>query len=81
MWKSKSMLRGDGLFKFLEGVNTNKVDLQGEYNVSSIFKVSNFYLFDVSDDSRLNPFEKREDDVILVTTLRDPFGVSIGSIL
>jgi hypothetical protein len=79
--KSKLMIRGDGSFKFLEGVNANKVNLQGEYNISAIFKVSNFYLFDVSDDSRLNAFENREDDAILVTTSRDPFGVSIGSIL
>jgi hypothetical protein len=36
------MIRGDGSFKFLEGVNANKVNLQGEYNISAIFKVSNF---------------------------------------
>jgi hypothetical protein len=44
------MIREDGSFQFLEGVNANKVNLQGEYNISAIFKVSNSYLFDVSDD-------------------------------
>ena len=48
--KSKLMIREDGSFQFLEGVNANKVNLQGEYNISAIFKVSNSYLFDVSDD-------------------------------
>ena len=34
------MLRRDGSFRFLEGVNAYKVDLQREYNISIIFKVS-----------------------------------------
>jgi hypothetical protein len=50
------MLRGYGSFRFLEGVNAYKVDLQYEYNVSVIFKVYDLFLFDVGDDLRLNLF-------------------------
>jgi hypothetical protein len=63
--KSKLMLRGDGLFRILEGVNAYKVDLKGEYNVSAIFKVYNLSLFDVGDDSMLNYLM---DDVIMAMT-------------
>jgi len=48
--KSKLMFREDGSFKFLEEVNAYKMNLQGEYNFSVIFKVSNLSLFDASDD-------------------------------
>jgi hypothetical protein len=44
------MFRENGSFKFLEGVNAYKMNLQGEYNLSVIFKVSNLSLFDASDD-------------------------------
>jgi hypothetical protein len=54
--KSKLMLRGDGSFRILEGVNAYKVDLKGEHNVSAIFKVYNLFLFDVGDDLRSNLF-------------------------
>ena len=56
--KSKLILRGDDSFTFLEGVNAYKVDLQGEYNVSTTFKVYDLSLFDVGDDSRSNHFEE-----------------------
>jgi hypothetical protein len=46
-------------------VNVYKVDLQGEYNVSAIFKVYNLSLFDVGDDSVLNYLM---DDVIMAMT-------------
>jgi hypothetical protein len=46
------MLRWDDSFRFLKRVNAYKVDLQDEYNVSAIFKVSNIFLFDVGDDPR-----------------------------
>jgi hypothetical protein len=61
------ILRGDGSFTFLEGVNAYKVDLQGEYNVSAIFKVYDLSLFDVGDDLRSNHFEEIWDVVILAT--------------
>jgi len=57
--KSKLMLRGDDSFRFLKWVNAYKVSLQGEYNVSVVFKVSDLSLFDVGDNSRLNSFEER----------------------
>jgi len=66
--KSKLMLRGDGSFHSFKGVNVYKVDLQGEYNVSAIFKVYNLSLFDISDDLMSNYFEERGDDVIVAMT-------------
>jgi hypothetical protein len=62
--KSKLQPRGDKPFQILERINDNayKVDLQGEYGVSATFNVSDLILFDVGDDSRLNPFEERRDD-------------------
>jgi hypothetical protein len=57
------------------------VDLQGEYNVSVIFKVYDLSLFDVGDDSKSNSFEKREDNAILTATSKELLGVSIRSIL
>ena len=42
--------------------NAYKVDLSGEYGVTATFNVSDLTLFDVGDDSRLSPFEKRGDD-------------------
>jgi hypothetical protein len=43
------------------------VDLLGEYVVSVTFNVSNLSLFDVGDDSSMNPFEERANDVIQAT--------------
>jgi hypothetical protein len=61
--KSKLQPRGDGPFQILEGINDNayKVDLIGEYGVSATFIISDS-LFDVGDDSMLNPFEEKGDD-------------------
>ena len=55
---------GDGSFQILKRINDNayKVDLSGEYGVTATFNVSDLTLFDVGDDSRLSPFEKRGDD-------------------
>ncbi|KAI5653523.1 hypothetical protein M9H77_30710 [Catharanthus roseus] len=58
--------RGDGPVQMLEKSNDNayKVDLQGHYNVSVTFNVSDLSLFDIGDgDLRMNPFQEREDDV------------------
>ena len=62
--KSKLMPRGDGLFQILEKINDNayKVDLPGEYQVSSTFNVSDLSLFHT--DSRMNPFEERGNDTV-----------------
>jgi hypothetical protein len=35
-------------------------------------------LFDVGNDSRVNPFEERWNDVILSLTPRDPLEVPLG---
>jgi len=84
--KSKLQPRGDGPFQILERINDNayKVDLPGEYGDSAIFNVSDLTLFDVGDDSRSNPFEKRGDDADQTNTKRnhanDPLEVPIGPI-
>ena len=59
--RSKLNPREDGSFQILEKINDNayKVDLPGEYNVSSTFNVADLSLFDVGEDSRSNPFKKR----------------------
>jgi hypothetical protein len=61
---SKLQPRGDGPFQILEGINDNayKVDLLGEYGVSATFNISDLTLFDVGDDSMLNPLEEKGDD-------------------
>jgi hypothetical protein len=60
------MPRGDGPYQIIERINDNayKVDLPSEYGVSDTFNISNLSLFDVGDDSRLNPFEEKRDDAI-----------------
>ena len=72
--RSKLNPRGDGPFQILEKINDNayKVDLLGEYNVSATFNVVDLSLFDVGEDSRSNPFEKRGND--------ESFGGSIGEV-
>ena len=62
--RSKLNLRGDEPFQILEIINDNayKVDLPGEFNVSTTFNVANLSPFDVGEDSRSNPFEERGND-------------------
>ena len=62
--KSKLLPRGDGPFQVLERINDNayKIDLQGEYNVSPTFNVSDLSPFDVDADSRSNLFQEEEND-------------------
>jgi hypothetical protein len=82
--KSKLQPQGDGPFQILERINDNayKVDLPGEFGVSATFNVSDLTLFDVGDDSRLNPFEERGDDANQPNTKRNhannPLEVPIG---
>jgi len=79
--KSKLMLKGDRSFHFLKRINDNayKVDLPCEYDVTATFSVSDLSLFDVGNNSLMNPFEESEDNMIQ-TTPYDPLHVSIGSI-
>ena len=64
--KSKLQPRGDGPFQVLERINDNayKVELPGEYNVSSTFNVSDLSLFDAEGESdlRTNPSQEGEND-------------------
>jgi len=84
--KSKLQPRGDRPFQILERINDNayKVDLPGEYGVSATFNVSDLTMFDVGDDSRLNPFEERGDDADQPNTkhnhANNPLEVPIGPI-
>ncbi|KAL4283518.1 hypothetical protein GQ457_16G018670 [Hibiscus cannabinus] len=57
--KTKLDPRGDGPFQVLERINDNayRIDLPGEYNVTSSFNVADLSPFDISD-SRSNPFEE-----------------------
>jgi hypothetical protein len=63
------MTRGDGPSQILEIINDNayKVNLPGEYGVSAISNVSDISLFDVGEDSRLDPFKKRGEKAIQTT--------------
>ena len=66
------MPRADGPFEVLERVNDNayKVDLPGEYEVSTTFNVADLspYYSDASpSDLRVKSFQQGEDDGILAT--------------
>jgi hypothetical protein len=52
------ILKEIDLSKSLKKINDNayKVDLLGEYNVSTTFNVSDLSPYDAVNDSRLNPF-------------------------
>lgn len=58
------------LIQIIERIKDNayKVDLPGKYGLSVIFNIYNLYLFDVSDDSRMNPFKERGNNVIQTIT-------------
>ena len=73
--------RGDGPFQVLERINDNayKLDLPGKYSISAIFNVSNLSPFDVSADSRMNPFEERGNDENQ-QAFKDPLHIPVGSI-
>jgi hypothetical protein len=59
------MLKGDWPIQILKLINDNsyKVDLLGEYDVTTTFNVYNLSLFDLGDDSRSNSFKERQDDL------------------
>uniref|UniRef100_A0A2N9EWL6 Tf2-1-like SH3-like domain-containing protein n=1 Tax=Fagus sylvatica TaxID=28930 RepID=A0A2N9EWL6_FAGSY len=81
--KTKLHPRGDGPFQILEKINDNahKVDLPGEYKVSTTFTVSDLSPFDVGEDSRSNPFEERGNDGNQSgPSLKDPLQVPDGPI-
>jgi hypothetical protein len=81
--RSKLHPRGAGPFQILEKINDNayKVDLPGEYKVSSTFNVSDLSPFDVGEDSWSNPFEERGNDGTQGgPSLKDPLQVLDGPI-
>ena len=80
--RSKLHPRRDSPFQVLERINDNayKLDLPGEYNISAIFNVSDLSPFDVSDDSRTNPFEERGNDENQQAPFKDPLHVPVGPI-
>uniref|UniRef100_A0A151UF56 Transposon Ty3-I Gag-Pol polyprotein n=1 Tax=Cajanus cajan TaxID=3821 RepID=A0A151UF56_CAJCA len=66
--KSKLQPRGDGPFQVLEKINDNayKIDLPGEYGVSSSFNVADLTHFDAGDEFialRKNVAQEGENDV------------------
>jgi hypothetical protein len=66
--KSKLMPRVDGPFEVTKKINNNayQIDLQGKYNISSSFNISDLipYIADESD-LRSNPSQEGGDDVIM----------------
>ena len=66
--KSKMMPRIDGPFTVTHRISNNayKLDLQGKYDVSDSFNLSDLALFVADDpDLRTNPFQAGGDDVII----------------
>jgi hypothetical protein len=63
------MTRGDGPSQILEIINDNayKVNLPGGYGVSATSNISDISLFDVGEDSKLDPFKKRGEKAIQTT--------------
>ena len=59
--RSKLHPRGDGPFQVLARINDNvyKLNLPSEYNINATFNISDLSPFDVGDDLKMNPFEKR----------------------
>ena len=82
--QSKLDPRGDGPFQVLERINYNayKIELPGEYNVSTTFNVSDLSPFDVGFDSRTNLFEEGENDASgdPIRRIKDPLQMPIGPI-
>ena len=58
--RSKLHPKRDGLVQVLEWINPNtyKEDIANEFITSDTFNVSNFSMFEVNNDSRLNHFEE-----------------------
>jgi len=57
------MPREDELFQIIKKINDSayKMEFPSKYSVSATFNVSDLSLFNVGDNLRANPFEKRGD--------------------
>ena len=68
--KSKLMPRMDGPFEVIKRINNNayQIDLQGKYNISPSFNVSDLLPYVADTDLRTNPFQEGEDDMIVDST-------------
>ncbi|CAA7049293.1 unnamed protein product [Microthlaspi erraticum] len=72
--KSKLMPRIDGPFEITRRINNNsyQIDLQGKYNISSIFNVTDLSPFLADEpDLRTNPFQEGGDDMIMEEVARN----------
>lgn len=74
--KSKLQPRGDGPFQVLSRINDNayKIELPGEYGVSTTFNVADLSPFDVGDDglnSRSNSFQEGGNDEDVIQDIND----------
>lgn len=80
--RSKLQPRGDGPFQVIERINDNayKLDLPGEYQVSSSFNVADLSPYDVGDDSWTNPFQGGENDGGPSNHMKDPLVIREGPI-
>ena len=80
--RSKLQPRGDGPFQVIERINDNayKLDLPGEYQVSSTFNVADLSPYDVGDDSWTNPFQGGENDGGPSNHMKDPLVIQDGPI-
>ena len=56
------------------------MNLPGEYNISATFNVFYLSLFDVGNDSRMNPFEERRNDDNQQAPLKDSLHAPVGPI-
>ncbi|CAA7051440.1 unnamed protein product [Microthlaspi erraticum] len=72
--KSKLMPRIDGPFEITRRINNNsyQIDLQGKYNISSSFNVTDLSSF-LADEPHLrsNPFQEGGDDMIMEEVARN----------
>lgn len=71
--KSKLQPRGDGPFQVLSRINDNayKIELPGEYGVSTTFSVADLSPFDVGLNSRSNSFQEGGNDEDTVQDISD----------